>query len=99
MPTPCPSGVKSSITSWEVPAGTVAAKGVVTTVPDWAFVTLIVVVAIWVSDPGNPAGKFVVVCRRTVTGWVTLADSTPKETELTLYCTGPTNVPISNALQ
>ena len=38
--------------------------------PESLFSTGMVVVAIWVSEPGNPTGKFVVVCRRTVTGWV-----------------------------
>ena len=46
-----PSGVKSSITSSLVPAGTVAANGIVTTVPDCAFVTLTVPVAICVRVP------------------------------------------------
>jgi hypothetical protein len=34
------------MTNWEAPAGTIATKGVVTTVPDWALVTLSVVVPI-----------------------------------------------------
>jgi hypothetical protein len=58
-----------------------------------------VVVPIWVSDPGNPVGKFVVVYKRTVTGWVLLADSTPKDTMLTLYWPEATKLATLNALQ
>jgi len=87
------------MTSCETPAGTVATKGAVTTVPDWALVTLIVVMPIWVREPGNPVGKFEVVYRRTVTGWVTLAVSTPKETEVTLYWVEPVKLVMLNARQ
>jgi hypothetical protein len=72
------------MTSWEVPAGTVAVIGAVTTVPS-ALGTVIVVVAIWVKEPGNPVGKFVVVYRRIVTGCVESDDSTPNDTEITSY--------------
>ena len=45
------------MTSCEVAAGTTANIGAVTTVPDWAAVTLIVVVPIWVRLPGYPSGE------------------------------------------
>lgn len=49
------------MTNCEVPAGTDAIRGVVTTVPPWAPFTVSVVVPIRVSEPGNPAGKLEVV--------------------------------------
>ena len=67
--------------------------------PFWALLTLRVVVPIWVSEPGNPLGKLDVVYSRTVTGWVTLAVSTPKETEVTEYSAPPVMEAMLNALQ
>ena len=49
------------MTNCGVPAGTITVKGAVTTVPFWPLPTLMVVVAIWVSEPGKPVGKFEVV--------------------------------------
>ena len=72
------------------------------TVPDSVFSTGTVVVAIWVSEPGNPTGKFVVVYRRTVTGCVPpapVAVSMPKEAEVMLYGCEPAKVAMLNALQ
>jgi hypothetical protein len=54
LPVACPFGVKTSITSSKVPAGTVATKGTLRTVPEALSNTWIVVVATWVRvPPGN----------------------------------------------
>ena len=87
LPATVPSGVNTSITSCAL-AGTVAVIGTVKTVFDALSGTLTVAVAIWVSEPGQPVGKFwLLVCRRTVSGCVPpapVACSIPKETEVTL---------------
>ena len=65
-----------------VPAATAVVSGMVTTVPLWELVTLTVVVASCVRvPPGKAAPLF--AYKRTVTGCVWLADSTPKDTEFT----------------
>jgi hypothetical protein len=61
LPEPVPSGVKTSITSWEVPTGTQANIGTETTVPESAAVTVTGAVPIRVREPGNPVGKLLVV--------------------------------------
>jgi hypothetical protein len=87
LPATVPSGVNTSITRVAF-AGTAAAIGTVKTVFEALSGTLTVAVAIWVSEPGNPFGKgWLLVCSRTVTGWVPpapVACSIPKETEVTL---------------
>jgi hypothetical protein len=101
FPVACPLGVKTSITSSEVPAGTFATIGTLRTVPEALSNTWTVVVAIWVRVPPGNAPPLLVY-KRTVTGCVPpapVASSTPKETELTLYSAPPTKVPMLNALQ
>jgi hypothetical protein len=87
LPATVPSGVNTSITSCAF-AGTVAAIGTVKIVFEALSGTFTVAVAIWVSDPGNPVGNgWLLVCSRTVIGWVPpapVACSIPNETEVTL---------------
>ena len=59
-----------------------AENGIVTTVPDCALVTVTVLEPIRVRVPAGKAPPLFTY-KRTVTGWVLLADSIPKETEVT----------------
>jgi len=71
------------MTSSCVPDGIVADNGAKTTVPDCACVMFKLLAPNKVSVP---SGKLppLLAYKRTVTGWVWLADSTPKETEFTV---------------
>jgi len=102
LPAATPSGVKTSIISSVVPAGTVVTKGTVRTVPVALSITVAVVVARRVRVPvGNV--PVVSVYRLTVTGCPapapSFAISTPNETEVTLYCWELTKAAMLNALQ
>ena len=47
--------------NWDVPAGTVVTKGTLTMLPFCALLTFTSALPIRVSEPGNPAGKLLVV--------------------------------------